>query len=196
MILQFLWNMSLPLKPSLSDSTYKDITETQLNARVSDGWEQNPLSQNIQRELKNSIRKSAATLLVIMRRRRWTTRANSGSWGCKRGCVSWTQRLPGAGTHKYSVTPDWLLKMSSISHLWIKPMSLLVALSPPPSTVLCLWLNLFCSHQIISLHPLLLDTTKHTGVFSHLAYNVVTLKWSGTLEKTEGEGGNVDEWRW
>lgn len=177
MSLQFLWNTSLPLKPSLSDSTYKDITETQLNARVSDGWEQNPLSQNIQGELKNSIRKSAATLLVIMRRRRrWTTRANSGSWGCKRGRISRTQRLPGAGTHKYSMTPNWFLKTSSISHLWIKPMSLVVALSPPPSTVLCLWLNLFCSHQTITLHLLFLDTTKRIGVFSHLAYKMVTLK--------------------
>ena len=183
MSLQFLWNTSLPLKPSLSDSTYKDITETQLNARVSDGWEQNPLSQNIQGELKNSIRKSAATLLVIMRRRRrWTTRANSGSWGCKRGRISRTQCLPGAGTHKYSMTPNWFLKTSSISHLWIKPMSLVVALSPPPSTVLCLWLNLFCSHQTITLHLLFLDTTKRIGVFSHLAYKIVTLKWSGTRE--------------
>lgn len=153
MSLQFLWNTSLPLKPSLSDSTYKDTTETQLNVRVSDGWEQNSLSQNIQGELKNSIRKSAATFLVIMRRRRrWTTRANSGSWGCKRGRISRMQCLPGAGTHKYSMTPNWFLKTSSISHLWIKPMSLLVALLPPLSTVLCLWLNLFCAHQTITLH--------------------------------------------
>ena len=31
-------------------------------------------------------------------------------------------------------------------------MSLLVALLPPLSTVLCLWLNLFCAHQTITLH--------------------------------------------
>lgn len=94
-MLQFLWNMFLPLRHSAwNDSTHKDGTKTQLNARASDGWEPTHYPRRV-KETEKCRQKVASNLADN------PEKTELGSvrqiWGLARKRESWMKCLPGAG---------------------------------------------------------------------------------------------------
>lgn len=159
-ILQFLWNMFLPLRHSAwNDSTHKDGTKTQLNARASDGWEPDHYPRRF-KETEKFHQKAASNLAYNHEKKELGSVCQIWGLACKR--ESWMKCLPGAGPINIPWHPIDFSKWVPVL-VW-KSSPRVAGCSSAP-TMLHLWLNSFCSHQTVNLNLLDLDTATYTDVF-------------------------------
>lgn len=168
---------------SLNDSAHKDSTKTQLDTRVPDDEEKIPIFQDIQGELKNPIRASPATLLVIIRRWRGSERTSLASRVVNEGTLAEWNACQNQGPINIPWHPidfsKWVPFLICKSSWWCFMLCLSLCIQCALSTFKFL---LFPSNNHTQ-STIYLNTPQLTEAFEHEAYKTFPLQEAGRLRK-------------